>query len=228
MRKWLLLFALPVSALFSAPFTFNWGASFESVKSSVSGQIKAEKPGELLVVMDGSLEYRYFFYQKKKVREVRIRDEMRDGRKVYLFDELILEDDGEKKDAPLFSVSIRFPSLPFTGESGEQILGRLKETYGRPGNVSSTSMDFENNTTIVRMYLENIRNHAYLTGIVFSSILWTARMKSEQDALKKESDVQIRRRIEEASRTGEKGSNLDQPSGLNARLISERQKMEPF
>ncbi len=229
MKRWILLFVLsPIWAQGSSGtekegtgnFVFPWGESFENLQKQLRGGIESEQAGESLVWKKAGIERRYSFYSKKRIKEILTKEETVDGKRTAVFDQLMLEDEGAAKDARLYAVSVYLSGINFSGPGRDMILARLEAVYGKAGNLTGDSFDLENESTLVRVFLERRRGIVYLTRMDFSSREWAARIKNDREELNLQSVESIRRQIEEANRKlrVEPGT-LMKPEGLRSQRL---------
>lgn len=199
-----------------APFTFPWGSTLKEISKSAAGD-KTEEPGPVLRVRRGGLEILYFFYQPRRIQSVEIETVMENGKNVPKYGRTVFEAEGPSTEARLYSVSIVFPALPFSGDLPVE----LTSLYGKPGNLTGSTADLENMSTRVRVYLETFKGRRYLRRFVFTSRDETGRIQTLEKKLKDDEARAIKEKLEAAAPDKQPKNPKPGPTGLRSEIIPE-------
>ncbi len=212
----LLLPAFAYAQMPGSPFTFAWGSTLKVISASTTGE-KTEEPGPMLRVRRGGLEILYYFYQGRRIQSVEIETVTENGKSVPRYGRTVFEPESPAADARLYSVSISFPALPFSGDLPVE----LTSVYGKPGNLTGATADLENLSTRVRVYLETFKGRRYLRRFVFTSREEGGRIQAAEKKLKEDEARTIKDKLEAAGKK-DPGRPKPGPTGLRSELLREQ------
>jgi hypothetical protein len=152
------------------PIVFNFGQSYKDTKKDlINGKIMFEKKGELIQVKNESLEYQYFFFLKRRVKEIKLKKMIIDKKERMVLSDVLMEDAHPQEESTLYAVSIVFPMIVFEDEIQKAIMNRLTPVYGTAKGLEGAAFTMENKTTLVTGYVSNYGNKRCLLKITFSS-----------------------------------------------------------